>query len=71
MRYRDYYDKLVEHSMIKMVAHCKVEETSYEWMDDDCFEVLKPDIKVQVGSCVYHSLSMLSRVRTEGWRAEG
>ncbi|KAK3850176.1 hypothetical protein Pcinc_043099, partial [Petrolisthes cinctipes] len=48
VRYREYYHKLVEHAMIKMVAHCNVEETSYAWVDDDCFEVLKPDINVKV-----------------------
>lgn len=46
--YTKYYHRLVEHALIKMVVHCNVEETSYAWVDDDCFEVLKPDVKVEV-----------------------
>lgn len=45
--YEKYYDKLVEHAMVKMVAHCRVKETSYAWVGDDCFEVTKPDVLVQ------------------------
>lgn len=48
MPYSQYYKKLVEHAMIKMVAHCRVEETSYAWVGDDCFEVTKPDMLVEV-----------------------
>uniref|UniRef100_A0A0P4WF09 protein-glutamine gamma-glutamyltransferase n=1 Tax=Scylla olivacea TaxID=85551 RepID=A0A0P4WF09_SCYOL len=44
--YSQYYSKLVEHAMVKMVAHCRVEETSYAWMGDDCFEITKPAILV-------------------------
>ncbi|KAG0724712.1 Hemocyte protein-glutamine gamma-glutamyltransferase [Chionoecetes opilio] len=45
--YVKYYTKLVEHAMVKMVAHCRVEETSYAWVGDDCFEVTKPDVLVE------------------------
>lgn len=45
--YSQYYKKLVEHAMVKMVAHCRVEETSYAWIGDDCFEVTKPDMLVE------------------------
>lgn len=34
--------------MMKMVAHCRVEETTYAWVGDDCFEVTKPDVVVEV-----------------------
>ncbi|XP_045598315.1 hemocyte protein-glutamine gamma-glutamyltransferase [Procambarus clarkii] len=46
--YKQYYHKLVEHAMIKLVAICTVEETSYAWFGDDRFEVLKPRINVQI-----------------------
>ncbi|XP_045105578.1 hemocyte protein-glutamine gamma-glutamyltransferase-like [Portunus trituberculatus] len=45
--YSQYYSKLVEHAMVKMVAHCRVVETSYAWMGDDCFEITKPSVLVK------------------------
>lgn len=47
--YKQYYHKLAEHAMIKLVAICNVKETSYAWVGDDRMEVLKPDLKVEVG----------------------
>lgn len=43
-----YYHKLVEYGMVKLVALCNVKETSYSWADEDHFEFLKPRIKVEV-----------------------
>ncbi|KAG7161386.1 Hemocyte protein-glutamine gamma-glutamyltransferase-like 3, partial [Homarus americanus] len=59
--YKQYYHKLVEHAMIKLVAHCTVDETSYAWVDDDRFEVLKPAIKVEVLSGGVVGMAMLTR----------
>lgn len=46
--YGDYYEKLVEHAMVKNVAICTVAETSYAWVGDDGMEIQKPDIKIEV-----------------------
>lgn len=46
--YGDYYEKLVEHAMIKNLAICTVAETSYAWVGDDAMEIQKPDIKIEI-----------------------
>lgn len=46
--YKQYYHKLVEHALVKLVAICSVEETSFAWIGEDRFEVLKPRLKVEL-----------------------
>lgn len=48
VQYNEYYTKLVEHAMVKLVAICNVKETSYSWIGDDKFQVLKPSIKIEI-----------------------
>lgn len=48
VQYDEYYTKLVEHAMVKLVAICNVKETSYSWIGDDKFQVLKPSIKIEI-----------------------
>ena len=56
--YNDYYDKLVEYSMIKIQAIANVKETTQTWIDQDIFQVIKPSLKIEVGKCIsyYHGL---------------
>ncbi|XP_047740793.1 hemocyte protein-glutamine gamma-glutamyltransferase-like, partial [Hyalella azteca] len=47
VRYKDYIDKLVEHGMMKILAIASVKETTQTWIQDDHFQILKPNLTVE------------------------
>lgn len=44
---RDYLDKLVDHSLIKIYAIANVKETKQTWSEEDDFTLTKPPISIQ------------------------
>nr|CCQ25772.1 transglutaminase [Macrobrachium rosenbergii] len=48
VKYKDYFPLLVEHAMIKLVAICNVKETSFSWVGEDKFQVIKPDMIIEL-----------------------
>ncbi|KAK7066356.1 hypothetical protein SK128_022864 [Halocaridina rubra] len=48
VNYASYCEKLVEYSTIRILALCSVKETNYIWVGEDKFQVLKPNIKLEV-----------------------
>ncbi|KAK8383906.1 hypothetical protein O3P69_015979 [Scylla paramamosain] len=48
VQFKEYWEKLVEHCMMKIYAICRVEETQQTWTDEDDFTVEKPRLNIQV-----------------------
>lgn len=46
--YKEYWQKLREHCMVKMYAICRVQETGQTWTDEDDFQVEKPKLNINV-----------------------
>ncbi|ROT63475.1 hypothetical protein C7M84_018633 [Penaeus vannamei] len=48
--YSEYWEKMVEHCLVKIYAICHVDETWQTWSEEDDFAVTKPKLKIQVDS---------------------
>ncbi|XP_067135706.1 hemocyte protein-glutamine gamma-glutamyltransferase-like [Centruroides vittatus] len=44
----EYYDKLVDYSMIKIYAIATVKETKQTWSEEDDFQVIKPSVDLEI-----------------------
>jgi transglutaminase 1 len=49
---KEYLDKLVDKSLIKIYAIANVKETKQTWSEEDDFQLQKPKLNIQVQSTV-------------------
>jgi transglutaminase 1 len=52
MTAKEYLDKLVDKSLIKIYAIANVKETKQTWSEEDDFHLQKPKLNIQVQSTV-------------------
>ncbi|KAK5646601.1 hypothetical protein RI129_005065 [Pyrocoelia pectoralis] len=48
VKFSDYINKLVDHSLVKIYAIANVKETKQSWCEEDDFVLTKPTIKIDV-----------------------